>query len=77
MWIIQSLEAYDRQFKWYRKKRPKELSAVLDNLETFFDGLQAGATVQNLMAAHRFLGSGQAGVIEIKQKGGPKNLAET
>lgn len=47
MWTIQKNEAFDRQFKWYEKKRPNEFSAVLYPLKVFFDGFKSGAPFRN------------------------------
>jgi hypothetical protein len=77
VWDIQRLEDYDRQLKWYLKKRKGELNAALENLKKVVDALNNGARVPQLMKAHRFLHSEGAGVIAIDQKGGARNLAET
>jgi hypothetical protein len=77
MWEVQNLDDYDRQFKWYQKKRQEELEATLVNLARFFGSLREGGKPQHLTAAFRFLHPEQAGVIAVDQKGGARNLAET
>jgi hypothetical protein len=77
MWETQNLEDYDRQHRWYSKKRKRELDATLENLKVFVLGLTNGGKVQHLMAAHRFLRKEGSGIIAVTQWGGGKNLAET
>ena len=77
MWEQQNLDDYDRQLKWYQKKRRKELVATLENLALFFGSLRVGGRPQDALKAFRFLHKEQAGVIAVDQKGGARNLAET
>jgi hypothetical protein len=75
MWDYEPSEGYDRSAKWYAKKRPRELTAVLDNLETIRAALNEGADPRRL--PYGFLHIEPHGVLAIDQKGGGKDLAQT
>jgi transcriptional regulator with XRE-family HTH domain len=75
MWAIETTENYERCHKRYRKDHPRELQAVLDNLDTYFQSLVAG--VKPLQIRHGFMHNEPLGVVAIDQKGGGKNLAQT
>jgi hypothetical protein len=57
------------------KDHPRELQAVLDNLDTYFKSLEAG--VKPLQIKHGFMHSEPLGAVAIDQKGGGKSLAQT
>jgi hypothetical protein len=75
MWTLEPTEEYGRRHKRYSKDHPRELTAVLDNLDTFLGALKAGAKVQH--ARFGFIHVEQHGVLAIDQKGGGKSLAQT
>lgn len=75
MWSIETEDDYDRSFKWYEKKRPKELRAVLTNLEKIMLALEAGAKPAQLQGG--FIHREPQGVIAVSQQGGGKNLQAT
>ena len=75
MWELQTTDEYERSLKWYAKKRPRELRAVLDNLDTYLQALRAGAKPQH--KAFGFQHAEQQGVWAIDQKGGGPSLAQT
>lgn len=75
MWTRQTTEEYDRRVKRYRKDHPRELDAVLANLETYIDSLNAG--VKPLQVKHGFMHHEPLGVVAIDQKGGKGKLAQT
>jgi hypothetical protein len=75
MWKLQPMEEYGRRHKRYEKDHPRELQAVLDNLDTYFRSLEAG--VKPLQIKHGFMHHEPLGVVAIDQKGGGKNLAQT
>jgi hypothetical protein len=75
MWTIAKTDEFERRHKWFEKKRPKELAAVLDNLDTFFTALKAGAKPQQIHLG--CIHVEPHGVLALDQKGGGKNLAQT
>ena len=75
MWSVSPSDDYVRRHKRYEKKHTRELSAVLDNLDTLLTALREGAKVQQVKAG--FLHPEPLGVLAIDQKGGGKALAET
>lgn len=75
MWKLEPTEEYQRRHKRYEKDHPRELQAVLDNLDTYFKSLEEG--VKPLQIKHGFLHNESLGVVAIDQKGGGRNLAQT
>jgi hypothetical protein len=75
MWKLVETEEYGRRFKRYAKDHPRELQAVLDNLDTYFQSLLGG--IKPLQIRHGFLHPEPQGAAAIDQKGGGKNLAQT
>jgi predicted enzyme involved in methoxymalonyl-ACP biosynthesis len=39
MWTLETTDEYRTRHRTYQKKRPRELQAVLDNLDTYFKSL--------------------------------------
>src|SRR5262245_11292227 len=75
MWTLLPSDDYNRRFKWYEKKRRRELQAILYNLDTFFKALAAGAKPQQVRAG--FVHPEPHGVLAILEKGGGGNLRPT
>ncbi len=75
MWVLETTDEFVRRHKRFEKDSPRELKAVLDNLDTYFQSLIAGA--QPLARAFGFLHTEPHGVLAIDQKGGGKSLAQT
>ena len=75
MWKLESTAEYARRHKRYEKDNPRELEAVLDNLDTYFKSLEAG--VKPLQIKHGFMHAEPLGVVAIDQKGGKGKLAQT
>src|SRR4051794_15687256 len=75
MWKLQDVDEYRRRHRRYEKDHPRELRAVMDNLDTFFKSLESG--VKPLQIKHGFLHNEPQGVVAIDQKGGGKDLAQT
>lgn len=75
MWTLAKTDEYERRHKRFEKKRPRELAAVLDNLDTFFTALQGGAKPQQIRMG--CIHAEPHGVLALDQKGGGKNLAQT
>lgn len=74
-WQLLTTDDFDRCLKWYAKKRPRELQAVLDNLDTFQKALNAGAKPQQVKVG--FLHPEPHGVLAVDRKGGGNNLQQT
>ena len=74
-WTLVPTTQWERAQKWYDKKRPKELCAVLHNLGRYLDLLNSFPNSMSIGAG--FIHTEQAGVIAIDQSGGGKNLQET
>ena len=75
MWQLALSADYERRHKRYVKKRPRELKAALDNLDTFFKALQRGAKPQQIKTG--FIHPEPQGVLAIDQKGGGPGLQQT
>jgi len=75
MWSLVKTDEYERRHKRFEKKRPKELAAVLDNLDTVFTALKAGAKPQQIHMG--CIHAEPHGMLALDQKGGGKNLAQT
>ena len=75
MWVLETTDEFGRRHKRLEKDSPRELKAVLDNLDTYFQALLAGA--QPLARAFGFMHTEPQGVVAIDQKGGGKSLAQT
>jgi len=74
MWALASEDEWDRRLKRFEKKRPRELAAALDNLDTFHKTLNNG--VKSREAKFGFIHPEPLGVLAIDQKGGGPNLAQ-
>lgn len=75
MWNLEASDEYQRKHKWFEKKRPRELRAVLDNLDTYLKALCAGAKPAQIKFG--FIHIEPNGILAIDQKGGGPNLAQT
>lgn len=75
MWKLEPSDDYARDHRRYEKKRPRELVAVTDNLDTFFETLKGGAKLPQIKFG--FIHPEPQGVLAIDQKGGGKSLAQT
>jgi hypothetical protein len=75
MWTLEWTDEFRRRYSRYEKNNPRELRAVLDNLDTYVLSIQAGA--HPLVRAFGFVHTEPMGVIAIDQKGGGKALAQT
>ena len=72
VWTIATTSRYERNYKWYEKKRPNELKAVLDNLDTYFKCLN---TLGNpLLIKTGFIHHEPKGIKAIDQKGGGQKV---
>jgi hypothetical protein len=77
MWTIDPGPEYARRHKRLEKKRPREVAAVLDNLDTIMNGLNGGLKLEQVRLAG-FIHAEPHGVWAIDQKGSPHGkLAQT
>lgn len=67
MWTLRATDEYARRLKQFQKKHPRELQAMLDNLDTYLQTLQAG--VHPRQVRHGFTHAETHGAIAIDQKG--------
>lgn len=74
LWELEDTARYRTRFKKYEKNHPRELDAVLDNLQRFFSLINSGTSP--LMVRVGFIHRVPNGIRAIDQKGGP-GLAET
>lgn len=74
-WQIVPTTQWEKDKKWYEKKRPNELAAVIQNLGQYLKYLRQFPNSKAFMAG--FMHTEQAGVIALDQSGGGKGLEET
>ena len=67
MWQLVSTDGYARRLNQFVKKNPRELLAMLSNLDTYVQTLQAG--VRPMQIRHGFMHTETQGAIAIDQKG--------
>lgn len=72
MWQMKMTEDCQRAFDFYSKKRPRELKAVVDNLDTYYQALQGGIRPLEIKAVYLL-----RSLLALDQKGGGKGLAQT
>lgn len=75
MWQIEPTTNWEKEQKWYAKKRPNELAAVLRNLDRYLKQLSVSKNSKCVQAG--YLHTEQGGVLAVDQKGGGGNLQET
>ena len=74
-WVLLPHSAYLRDLRWYAKKRPAELSAVLRNLERTMTLLAHSPHPRTIQAG--FLHPEPHGMVAVDQRGGAGRLQET
>jgi len=74
-WVLLPHSAYLRDLRWYAKKRPVELSAVLRNLERYMTLLARSPSARSVQAG--FLHPEPHGMVALDQRGGAGRLQET
>jgi hypothetical protein len=74
-WVLLPHSAYLRDLRWYAKKRPAELSAVLRNLERTMTLLANSPHPRTIQAG--FLHPEPHGMVAVDQRGGAGRLQET
>lgn len=68
MWQPKPTEEYQKGHKWYEKKRPRELKAVLTNLEKYLVALRQGAKPKQIQAG--WIHPEPMDIVALDQKGG-------
>lgn len=66
-WVTEKTEQFNRDLKWYSKKHPNELEAVINNLQSYLDLLNECEDHIQINAG--FLHKEPAGIKAIDQKG--------
>ena len=74
-WVLLPHSSYLRDLRWYAKKRPAELSAVLRNLERTMTLLANSPHARTIQAG--FLHPEPHGMVAIDQRGVAGRLQET
>jgi hypothetical protein len=69
MWTVRQNDDYIRRKKTFEKKRPRELMAVLDNLDTVLKSLNGGLKLEQVRT-FGFAHHEPQGVLAVDQKGG-------
>jgi hypothetical protein len=66
MWEILPSSQYEKDRKWYNKKRPNELAAVLNNLDRYMEQLNIAPNSRSVKAG--YLHDEQRGVVALDQR---------
>jgi hypothetical protein len=74
MWTLQPTEEFARKYKWFEKKRPRELEAMLLNLQTYLTALEFGT--KPMQIKYKFVHPEPMDVYAIDQRGGAGKLAQ-
>ena len=75
VWQLEPTTQWEKDQKWYARKHPAELAAVLRNLDRFLEHLRIAPNSKAIQAG--YLHPEPAGVVAIDQKGGGANLQQT
>lgn len=75
MWEIEPISRWLKDQKYYAKKRPFELAAVLHNLERYLEQINSAPNFKVVQGG--YLHSEPGGVVAIDQKGQGANLQQT
>ena len=74
-WVFLPHSSYLRDLRWYAKKRPAELTAILRNLERYMTLLARSPSARSIQAG--FLHPEPHGMVALDQRGGGGRLQET
>jgi len=75
MWQIEPSTQWPKDLKWYEKKRPREIAAVLHNLQRYLDQINVAPNARAVQAG--FLHNEPGGVVAVDQKASGPGLQET
>lgn len=78
MWTVQETDDYERDRRWFARKRPHELAAVVDNAEAYAIALEAGANPLQVLS-FGYVHDERQGLYAVDQKHAAtkRKLAET
>src|ERR1700720_1023500 len=74
MWQVQPTTQWQKDARYYEKKHPAELAAVLRNLKRYIGLLNEAPNARAVQAG--FLHGEGKGIVGVDQKGGAGNLQE-
>jgi predicted hotdog family 3-hydroxylacyl-ACP dehydratase len=75
MWETEPTTAWEKDVKYYAKKRPRELAAILNNIGRYVKLIAASKNSRAVQAG--FLHPEPMEIMAVDQKGGGPNLEET
>ena len=75
MWKVEPTTTFQKDLKFYAKRHPRELAAVLRNVDRYLAQLNCSPNSKAVQAG--YLHSEPMGVVAVDQKGGGSNLQET
>ena len=75
MWEIEPTTTWQKDEKYYGKKHPNELAAILNNVRRYFRLIVAAKNSKAVQAG--FLHHEPMGIVAVDQKAGGPNLQET
>jgi hypothetical protein len=75
MWLLEENAEYKKRIEHWPAKHRRELESALDNFDTLFRALNAGAKLEQIK--YGFIHREPKGIIAIDQKGGGAGLKET
>jgi hypothetical protein len=75
MWEIEPTTVWEKDLKHYAKKRPKELAAILRNVQRYLELIAVSKNSRAVQAG--FLHHEPLGIVAVDQKGGGAKLEET
>jgi hypothetical protein len=75
MWSLEPTTQWNKDRKWYEKKHPDELAAVLENLDRYHQQLNLAPNPRVVQAG--YLHPEPCGVVAVDQKGHGSNLQQT
>jgi hypothetical protein len=75
MWAAEPTTAFQKDLKFYAKRHPNELAAVLRNVDRYLAQLNCSSNSKSVQAG--YLHREPMGVVAVDQKGGGPNLQET
>lgn len=74
-WLIETTESWDKDLKFYNKKHPSELAALLRNIDRYIAHLNVSNGSKCVEAG--YLHHEPGGIVAVDQKGLSGNLQET
>lgn len=75
MWNVELTDEFEKRHRQFEKKNPRELAAVLENLQRYQDALNDGGRPETIQFG--FIHHEPKGVKAIDQKGGGNKLKQT